>query len=163
MVSYLLMMAAATTAGADREQASLGQTQLSVRPPDAARFSAEAVVGAQLRLFAVWSAEPGAAARAFALASPENRKRIGSVAQFRLVLESPAYRPLIDNRGWLCGTAIDFEGTKAVLVSVIDNEGQLAAYRYLLKTAADPPAPPWTIDTVIPARPLDAPEGRHAQ
>lgn len=115
---------------------------------DDPRRSPGGVVRAQMQAMAAWRNDPDAAARVFQYASPANRAATGPLERFRKMAESEPYAALLDNSGWTIGEPFIAERVAVVLVTVINDRGQLRAFRFYLSR---PPADDghWMTDAVL--------------
>lgn len=99
--------------------------------------SPRGVVQAQMQALSEWREDPQAAARVFELASLANRAVTGPISRFRQLVESKQYRALIGCTGWTAGEAAEAEGVAVVLVTLVDPQGRLHAYRFYLSQFAE--------------------------
>ncbi|MEO0530666.1 MAG: DUF4864 domain-containing protein [Planctomycetota bacterium] len=108
------------------------------------------VVEAQMQALSEWNNDPDAAARVFDLASPANRAVTGPLDRFRQMVEREPFRQLIDSGGWTIGSATKKAGAAVVLVTLIDENNTLRAFRFYLSQVPGEGSDEWRTDGVIP-------------
>ncbi len=105
-----------------------------------------------------WSDDPTAAERVFEYASPANRAVTGPLDRFRGMVKRKPYDALIGNCGWIAGTPMIAGDAAIVLVTLIDSQNDLRAYRFYLSRQPSADGVAWMTDGVI-ALPLLRPSG----
>lgn len=90
------------------------------------------VVAAQMEALTLCAEDRQAIARVFAFASPANKTVTGPLAKFEQMVWRPPYQHLVVNRGWTVGKAVVRDALAAVLVTAVDRDGGLWAYRFYL-------------------------------
>lgn len=117
-------------------------------------WTPEQVVEIQVRALQASGADPLAVADCFALASPENRLVTGPIDRFAKMIASPAYRPLTECKSYQVGQAVVHDRHAHVLVTLVDKQGKLNAYRFMLSQQEEPEAADcWMTDAVLRALP----------
>lgn len=117
-------------------------------------WTPEKVVAIQMAALKSSLTDPLGVADCFALASPSNRIVTGPIERFAVMLSSPSYRPLVDRKSCQIGKAVVNGGYAVVLVTVVQNDGRLLAYRFLLSRQDQPEvAGCWMTNAVLIAAP----------
>lgn len=111
-----------------------------------------------MKALSEWHSDPEAAARVFRLASPANKAVTGPLPRFRQMVEAAPYDALLSNEGWSAGKPIQTDSVAAVLVTLIDDDGDLRAFRFYLSKQPLIKGSGWMTDAVI-ALPLPATPG----
>ena len=90
----------------------------------------------------------------YRFASPGNRDHTGPIDEFAKLFDLPSYQVMLVARRYLVGKAIRDKDEAYLLVTMVDDRGELAMFRFFLSKQNKPPyAGCWMTDSVIRLRP----------
>ena len=114
------------------------------------------VVLAQVRSLRDARNAPEQIVRCYELASPGNRAITGPLERFSVMVSEPPFDVLSSHENWQVGAAF-VEGRNAVvLVTTCDNEGEAAAFRFVLAKQTQAPFEEcWMTESVLPTTLVD--------
>jgi hypothetical protein len=125
-------------------------------PEDVARF--------QLAALSADAAVPERIAACYRFASPDNRDHTGPIDKFAKLFDLPSYRVMLSARRYLVGKAIRDKDEAYLLVTMVDDRGELAMFRFFLsKQNKAPYAGCWMTDSVIRLRTPEPEESRQRE
>jgi Domain of unknown function (DUF4864) len=121
------------------------------------QLAPEDVVRTQLNTLSADGPIPERIKNCYRFASPANREHTGPVERFGRMLKSPSYDVMLRAHWFLVGKSIQQGNEAHLLVTIVDNQGQLALFRFFLSKQVDPPyADCWMTDSVLRLTPPPA-------
>lgn len=97
-----------------------------------ATFSPKQVVEVQMHALADYRNHRAAIHQVFAHASPTNRAVTGPLQRFEQMIMHPQYRDLTVSKHFMVGQAVQHGNDATVLVTTVDEQGNMSVYRFIL-------------------------------
>jgi hypothetical protein len=162
---YVLTVPAELTAPVERGDSLLAANPMPAEPADllgpSETRSPKQVVEIQMQALAEYRNNRVAIHQVFAHASPTNRAVTGPLQRFEQMILLPRYRDLTTSKHFMIGQAVQYGKDATVLVTTIDEQGDMSVFRFFLSLQSETYPGCWMTDGVFLLvgnwRPGDAP------